>query len=97
MSPMVISNSVTIASNMSSIVSSVCRIAEAKKRSETEIYAIRRAEEVSCNRIKYEAKADKVAIDFCYTQAAAGLLSKKLSSSQKKELLIAMVDKMMSV
>ena len=95
MNPVIIQTASVAASTISEAVSSVSRIVESNNWRNVELFKIKKATEVSCNRIRGKARLDKAAIDFCYEQASAALKSKKLTSAQKREIFITMANKML--
>lgn len=96
MNPVIIQTASVAASTISETASSVSRIVESNNWRDVELFKIRKATEVSCNRIRGKTRVDKAAIDFCYKQASAALNSKKLTSAQKREIFIAMTNKMLN-
>lgn len=96
MNPVIIQTASMAASTISEATSSVSRIVESNNWRDVELFKIRKVTEVSCNRIRGKVRVDKAAIDFCYEQASAALKSKKLTSAQKREIFIAMTNKMLN-
>ena len=96
MNSVIIQTASVAASTISEALSSVSRIVEFNNWRDVELFKIRKATEVSCNRIRGNARVDKAVIDFCYEQASAALKSKKLTSAQKREIFTTMVNKMLN-
>ena len=97
MNPLIVSCALAVSSNIADTFSSVSRIVESNSWRDTELFAIKMATEVACNRVKGKSKVDKAAIDFCFEQTSEALKSKKLTSAQKREVFIAMTNKMLSI
>ena len=97
MNPLILSGASAVSSNIADAFSSVSRIVESNSWIDTELLAIKMATEVACNRVKGKSKVDKAAIDFCFEQTSEALKSKKLTSAQKREVIIAMTNKMLSI
>jgi len=97
MNPLILSSASAVTANIADAFSSISRIVESNNCRDTELFAIKKATEVACNRIKGNAKVDKAAIDFCFEQSSVALKSKKLTSSQKREVFITMTNKMLSI
>ena len=96
MNPIILQTASVTAGTLSEAATSISRIIESNNWKDVELFKIRKATEVSCNRIRGKARVDKAAIDFCYEQASAALKSKKLTSAQKREIFIAMTNKMLN-
>jgi hypothetical protein len=97
MNPLILSGASAVSSNIADAFSSVSRIVESNNWRDAELFAIKMATEVACNRVKGKSKVDKAAIDFCFEQTSEALKSKKLTSAQKREVFIAMTNKMLSI
>ena len=97
MNSLILSGASDVSSNIADTFSSVSRIVESNSWRDTELFAIKKATEVACNRVKGKSKIDKAAIDFCFEQTSEALKSKKLTSAQKREVFIAMTNKMLSI
>ena len=97
MNPLILSGASAVSSNIADAFSSVSRIVESNNWRDTELFAIKKVTEVACNRVKGKSKVDKAAIDFCFEQTSEALKSKKLTSAQKREVFIAMTNKMLSI
>lgn len=95
MNPLIVSCASAVSSNIADTFSSVSRIVESNSWRDTELFAIKKANEVACNRVTGKSKVDKAVIDFCYEQTSAALQSKKLTSAQKREIFITMANKML--
>lgn len=97
MNQLMLSSASAITSNIADAFSSLTRIVESNNWRDTELFAIKKATEVACNRIKGNSKVDKAAIDFCFEQTLVALKTKKLTSAQKRGFFIAMTNKMLSI
>ena len=97
MNPLIIQTASVAVGTLSEVASSVSRIVESNNWRDVELYKIKKSTEISCNRISGNAMVDKAAIDFCYKQASTVLKAKKLTSAQKREVFVAMANKMLSI
>lgn len=74
-------------------VSLASRIIQSNNARDVAICAIREAAKVEYNRINHKAKHDKFQIDSCCNQIKVAINSQKLTSAQKKEFILTLMNK----
>lgn len=92
MHPIVISSSNAIAQSLVTFSSSVARIVESNNNRDVELYKIAKMKELACDIIKRQSKCKLAEIEELYKQISMTLNSCKLSSEQKRQIFIKLID-----
>ena len=92
MHPIIIASSNTIAQSLVTFSSSVARIVESNNWKDIELCKITKMTELACEKIKLQSKCELADIEELYKYISMTLNSSKLSSSQKRQIFINLID-----
>lgn len=92
MHPIIIASSNTIAQSLVTFSSSVARIVESNNWKDIELCKIAKMTELACEKIKFQSKCELADIEELYKYISMTLNSSKLSSSQKCQIFINLID-----